>query len=1094
LPFSKHDPFVEADTLMFKNCGIPRERRRDQRSKREALGDSSRRSRHLRFFQNPDLQNPGRSFIRNPIFVFLLAASFLVGDPVFSGGARGSLKSMNRGKRADIAHDHVRKHHRKLGLDLEDVDDFESREHDSKHNSTTHMNLQQRIRGIPINGAKMGLAVDRRGFVFGRWNDFVPRARTKVNRRRPALSTLEAVEFAASHLGLPEPVGIEILSQTPGPQSAVTLSGGNLSRDPIPAKLVYQPVGPRRPAHSLLGSRERLRLAWDLTIRTHDGRHWWSVQIDAENGELLAEADWISRETYRVAGPPPIQSPLDGPSSLVEPPLLLGSPVPSPLGWHDTDGLAGPEFTDTRGNNVHAQEDENADDQGGFRPDGGPGLVFDFPFDPNLDPSQYLAASVTSLFYWANLAHDLFYVYGFDEASGNFQLNNFGRGGDGGDPVVADAQDGAGLNNAQFGAPPDGFAGVMEMFIFSAPIGLQILTPPSIAGFFQAGSAEFGPAPPENPLEAEVVVALDAADGLGPSTTDGCTPLTNPGSVDGKIALLDRGSCNFTDKVINAENAGAIAVIVANNVGDGLLTMGGVAPSISIPSLFIGQSDGAAIRAEIGSLTASIGSSDRRDGSLDGGIILHEYGHGVTSRLTGGAASASCLSMAQSAGMGEGWSDFFTLFVGVAPSDTGADSRGVGTYVLGQEETGRGIRTQPYSTDMTINTLTLVDIETASPPHGIGEVWAVSLWEIFWQLANAYGLDSDIFTGFTGSGGSNLSLQLVMDGLKLQTCNPTFIEARDAILLAEANLTNEVNRCLLWRGFAKRGLGAGASVSSDPGLLTTSEDFSLPLDCNEFCADGSLAASEQCDDSNLIELDGCSSTCRVEESFLFQGIAQGGTIDFVVDGELISVLTLAGETATDVALKMADAIGANSILSGLGVLAHAVGDSVIVAGSITSSVILDPGLACGDGLIAPFEQCDDGNLADLDGCSSTCRVEDTFLFQGIAQGGTVVFVIDGQEVSIDTLAGETSGEIATKMASAIDSNPILSDLGVLAHTSGGNLVVAGSITSSVISDPGLALQLPLPGSLPPIVAFLLLASGALWLNFIQHGRDGRSIS
>jgi hypothetical protein len=133
-------------------------------------------------------------------------------------------------------------------------------------------------------------------------------------------------------------------------------------------------------------------------------------------------------------------------------------------------------------------------------------------------------------------------------------------------------------------------------------------------------------------------------------------------------------------------------------------------------------------------------------------------------------------------------------------------------------------------------------------------------------------------------------------------------------------------------------------------------------------------------------------------------------------------------------------------------------------------------------------------LVDLDGCSSTCRIEESYLFQGVAQGGTVDFVVDGEQISIVTLAGETAADIAAKMADAIGANPILSDLGVLAHASGDNVIVAGSIISSVISDPGLAPQLPLSDALPPMVALLLLVSGTLWLNSIQHRRNGKAIS
>jgi hypothetical protein len=84
------------------------------------------------------------------------------------------------------------------------------------------------------------------------------------------------------------------------------------------------------------------------------------------------------------------------------------------------------------------------------RPDGGPKLKFDFEYSPKAEPRQYVNATVTQLFYDTNMYHDLLYRYGFDEASGNFQQYNFGKGGSEEDGVIIDAQDGGGLNNANF--------------------------------------------------------------------------------------------------------------------------------------------------------------------------------------------------------------------------------------------------------------------------------------------------------------------------------------------------------------------------------------------------------------------------------------------------------------------------------------------------------------------------------------------------------------------------------------------------------------------------------------------------------------------
>src|SRR5262249_1853814 len=153
--------------------------------------------------------------------------------------------------------------------------------------------------------------------------------------------------------------------------------------------------------------------------------------------------------------PPPNESLQDGGF------LVLANPAnatASPFGWHDTNGVAGPEFTDTRGNNVDAHLDRNADnvaDTTPPRPAGGSTPDFGgYTFNPALAPStlQNENAAVVNLFFMNNFIHDVHYQYGFTEAAGNFQTNNYGKGGIGADAVQADAQDGSGTDNANFAA------------------------------------------------------------------------------------------------------------------------------------------------------------------------------------------------------------------------------------------------------------------------------------------------------------------------------------------------------------------------------------------------------------------------------------------------------------------------------------------------------------------------------------------------------------------------------------------------------------------------------------------------------------------
>jgi hypothetical protein len=135
---------------------------------------------------------------------------------------------------------------------------------------------------------------------------------------------------------------------------------------------------------------------------------------------------------------------------------------------------------------------------------------------------------------------------------------------------------------------------------------LVVTAPAAAAGTYAVGAAEFGPPASSQTIAGQIVAATDPADGAGASTTDGCSAFTNASQVASKIALIDRGSCNFTVKVKNAQNAGAIGVVIADNVAQGVIGMSGSDATITIPSVRVTLSNGTTLRANLPA-TASIG-------------------------------------------------------------------------------------------------------------------------------------------------------------------------------------------------------------------------------------------------------------------------------------------------------------------------------------------------------------------------------------------------------------------------------------------------------------------------------------------------------
>lgn len=756
------------------------------------------------------------------------------------------------------------------GLQPDDVSDIViTSQSYSKSMKIDNLYVDQRIQGIPVLKTTSPVAVKNGKVVYAAFQ-FKANAAQLINTTTPSITPQSAIANATNSLEMGNIQGLERISNA---GKKMVYNNGGVSLNDIPVALVFEPT------------ENGLRLAWDLSIYQLDGSHYYSVRVDAITGTVLSYNDWVVNcnfgsaehnhfahkinapsilekvaldenvqisslggEAYRVF-PIPFESPNHGNDQLVINPADSNA---SPFGWHDTDGAPGAEFTITRGNNVIARDDINADNAGGTSPDGGASLTFDFPYQFDTNPVNMLDAATTNLFYWNNIMHDVWYQYGFDEASGNFQANNYGNGGNDNDFVDAQAQDGSGTNNANFSTPPDGNNPRMQMFLWNAsgPAGepLTINTTGPLMGGYTGVPAGFGPQLPEDvALAGDLALVLDNNAGVSVDDNDACDVITNGAVITGKIAVIRRGECQFGFKVLAAENEGAIAAIIINNVAEASFAMapGDVGDQVTIPSIMVNNVDGEAIIAALENGDPLNGSFLNAgpfmiDGDLDNGIVAHEYGHGISSRLTGGRLNTNCLSNDEQ--MGEGWSDWYGLMLTMQETDTRNDINGIGTYATGQSTVGGGIREAPYSTDFGINDYTFNDINgNVSVPHGVGFVWATMLWEMTWDLVDQYGFDADLYNG---NGGNNIAMQLVIDGLKLQQCNPGFIAGRNAILEADRLANDGENQCLIWAAFARRGLGLSAEGGSANNLSDQTEGYDVPTTAGCLLATSDNKASD----------------------------------------------------------------------------------------------------------------------------------------------------------------------------------------------------------------------------------------------------------
>ncbi len=585
------------------------------------------------------------------------------------------------------------------------------RDYTTRHNGLRTAVWQQHIDGIPVFEGVMVSHTTTNGELVAISSQVVPDAvdiadRSLPNRAAflttPTISLSRAVELAGANIGDLVDKSTLVLKERvgKGPAARHTMRGGNM-RGPSDAKLVWLPTG-----------KGALRLCWEVVMTKRSSGEAFRILVDAASGEVWVRhcmTAYLTDATFRVytgESPSPF-SPGSATPSSYQPPvtnrelvsmLAVINTNASPNGWID-DGVF-----ETVGNNVDAHLDRDGNDAPDLPRPTATNRVFDFPQNFSLSPTETnnQSSAVVQLFYWCNWVHDRLYELGFTETAGNFQSNNFGRGGFGNDALQADAQDYPGFNNANFTTFADGTAPRMQMYLFS------------------------GPFPP-------------------------------------------------------------------------------------------------------------------RDGDIDAEIVIHEYIHGLTGRRVGNGVS---ISAKQTQGLGEGWSDFYALALLAQPDASVGGNYPMAAYIsylFGGTLTQNyyyGIRRYPYSTNLLVNPLTLKDIDpihadshvgvprspalgnSATEVHNMGEVWCVTLWDARANLINKLG----------HSAGNQLILQLVTDALSLSPANPTYLEARDAII--EADLINNAgaNYKELWSAFAKRGMGASATIPPNSTTIGVQEAFDMPDD------------------------------------------------------------------------------------------------------------------------------------------------------------------------------------------------------------------------------------------------------------------------
>ena len=632
---------------------------------------------------------------------------------------------------------------------------------------------------------------------------------------------------------------------------------------------------------SASGETAPLELAYSYVISASDGQVLFRNNLMAEvkpGQKTTSETNLLGPGgfTYRVWADPVTGVPYDTPAGNGPHPKLIAFPdgAQAPFvslsdvtlpnyPFSQNDPWLAPGATETHGNNADAYLNL-------FSPDGLGNPSTTTPTEPptgdfraqitaageflnthvadgNTASASARQGAIQQLFYNVNFLHDLFYDAGFNEAAGNAQTNNYGRGGLQNDSIKAQAQDFQSFSNANMLTPADGAQPRMRMYVFPSPTStLDIQAPASIVASPRIGISMSGPQTFD--ITADIVKATFS------NSPSACT-ITNAAALNGKLALFDFDNtdgtgCSFSTRISRITATGATAMIMAYTSGNAsaIANITGFVTANTKPVATISWNSSTPIKTELtasNTVTARLHRVPDRDGTVDNQIVFHEWGHYLSNRLIG---NGNGLNTNMAGGMGEGWSDFTAMLaLTVREDDTATPSNATwnGAYALATYATGApsgvnnsyyfGIRRYPYSTDMTIDPLTFKHVQNGialpvGPPvafgqtgsansevHNTGEVWTSMLWECYAALLRDTQGATPRLT-FTEAQGRMRNY--LVASYKMTPVSPTFLEARDAVLAAAFAYDYEDGR-LFGQAFAKRGAGINA-ISPDRFSATNS--------------------------------------------------------------------------------------------------------------------------------------------------------------------------------------------------------------------------------------------------------------------------------